>query len=117
MTMTTRTSAMNRAESLTDVAHAERMHEMRTPLSVAMLRVHLLQGRVQRGADPTLVGIELERIEASLQELNGAVTRAGDLRRWKRHGRAGIVPTQGAAASGGDANSDGGAPWRSAPSS
>jgi signal transduction histidine kinase len=55
-------------------AHAARMHELRSPLTVLVGRVQLLR-RHLRGGDSARVQDDLEAIEASLARLTAAVER------------------------------------------
>jgi signal transduction histidine kinase len=57
------------------LAHAERMHELRSPVTVLVGRVQLLRRHLQRGDDPTRVQDDLEAIEAALARLTAAVER------------------------------------------
>ena len=54
---------------------AQRMHALRTPLTVAVGRVQLLRRRLGRGEDPARVAAELEALEAALVRLAAAVER------------------------------------------
>ena len=51
------------------------MHDLRTPLTVVMGRVQLLQRRLKQGAPPESLNLELESIEAALVRLVAAVER------------------------------------------
>jgi len=56
-------------------AHAARMHELRSPLTVVVARVQLLRRRLRGGDVPARVHDDLEAIEAALARLTAAVER------------------------------------------
>src|SRR5215208_553012 len=56
-------------------AHAARMPELRSPLTVVVARVQLLRRRLRGGDDPARVQDDLEAIEAALARLTAAVER------------------------------------------
>jgi signal transduction histidine kinase len=56
-------------------AHAARMHELRSPLTVLVGRVQLLRRHLRGGNDPARVQNDLEAIEAALARLTAAVER------------------------------------------
>ena len=51
------------------------MHDLRTPLTVVLGRVQLLQRRLKQGTPPESLAPELESIEAALVRLAAAVER------------------------------------------
>ncbi len=56
-------------------AHAEVMHELRSPLTVIVGRVQLLRRHLRGGENPERVHEDLEAIEAALARLTAAVER------------------------------------------
>ena len=56
-------------------AHAARMHELRSPLTVLVGRVQLLRRHLRGGTDSARVQDDLEAIEAALARLTAAVER------------------------------------------
>ena len=56
-------------------AHAARMHDLRTPLTVVVARVQLLRRHLQGCDHPMQVHQDLEVIEAALARLTAAVAR------------------------------------------
>ena len=54
-------------------AHAARMHELRSPLTVLVGRVQLLRRHLRGGNDSARVQNDLEAIEAALARLTAAV--------------------------------------------
>jgi K+-sensing histidine kinase KdpD len=56
-------------------AHAELMHDLRSPLTVVVGRVHLLQHHLRGGGNPARIHQDLEAIEAALARLTSAVAR------------------------------------------
>ena len=56
-------------------AWAERLHDLRTPLTVALGRVQLLRRRLRRDAEPARIDADLEVIEAALKRLNVAISK------------------------------------------
>jgi two-component system OmpR family sensor kinase len=59
---------------------ADRLHDVRTPLSVVVARVQLLRRRLRRGDDPARVAAELEALEAALVRLVATIERWDDER-------------------------------------
>ncbi len=66
------------AEGRADLAHA-----LRTPLTVAVLRVHLLRRRLRRGEKDVALAPELDRIADSLSEVIAALAAVEDGERHK----------------------------------
>ena len=56
-------------------AHTELLHDLRSPLTVVVGRVHLLRRHLRGGGDPLRVHEDLEAIEAALARLTAAVAR------------------------------------------
>ena len=56
-------------------AHAARMHDLRSPLTVVVARVQLLRRHLQGCDHPVRVHEDLEAIEAALARLTAAVAR------------------------------------------
>ena len=56
-------------------AHAARMHDLRTPLTMVVGRVQLLRRHLQGCDHPVRVHEDLEAIEAALARLTAAVAR------------------------------------------
>lgn len=63
-------------------------HALRTPLTLAVLRVHLLRRRLQRGETVDALAPELDRIADSLSEVIAALTAIENAeRRHNQHKR------------------------------
>jgi len=57
------------------LAWAQHLHGLRTPLTVALGRVYLMRRRLRRGDDLAQIDVELETLETALMRLAEAITR------------------------------------------